>query len=231
MLIPAIDLRGGKVVQLVQGERLAYASTDIDGWAARFARCPLVHVIDLDAALGAGDNLAIVERLAGRLPCRTGGGVRTIARARRLLDAGARQVIVGSAFYREGEIDLAFAAALARAVGAARVVAAVDARGGRVAVHGWRRTLPLAPADAVRALDPYCGGFLYTHIDTEGLLQGTDLNAVLEVRRATRKPVAAAGGIATSDEVARLEALGVDAVVGLAIYTGRLHPEPPPTAR
>lgn len=226
MLIPAIDLQGGRVVQLVQGERLAYASTDVDGWADRFAGFPIVHVVDLDAALGTGDNRALVARLARRLACRVGGGVRTIARAREVLDLGARQVLVGSALFRDDRPDVEFAAALARAVGAEQVVAAVDARSGRVAVRGWTRTIPLAPADAVRALDPYCGGFLYTHIDTEGLLAGIDVAAVLEVRRATRKAVAAAGGVATEAEVARLDALGVDAVVGMAVYTGRLQVAP-----
>lgn len=226
MLIPSIDLRGGRVVQLVQGSRLAYESADVDGWADRLAPFPIVHVIDLDAALGTGDNRRLVERLAGRLACRIGGGVRSIARAQELLDLGARRVIVGSALFRGDQPDLAFADALARAVGPDRVVAAVDARGGRVATHGWTRTIALAPADAVRALDPYCGAFLYTHIETEGLMAGIDEAAVLAVRRATRKPVAAAGGIATEAEVARLDAMGMDAVVGMALYTGRLGLDP-----
>lgn len=222
MLIPSIDLRGGKVVQLVQGERPAIETDDLDGWIRRFARFPTVHVIDLDAAMGLGDNLALVRHAAAGLSSRVGGGIRTIARARAVLEAGARQVIVGSAFFRNGRPDPAFAVALARAIGLNRIVAAVDARGGQLVVHGWRTALPVAPADAVRALEPYCGGFLYTHVDTEGLMQGTDIEAVLTVRRATEKPVAAAGGITTQEEIDRLHAVGVDAVVGMAIYTGRL---------
>jgi phosphoribosylformimino-5-aminoimidazole carboxamide ribotide isomerase len=222
MLIPCIDLKNGRVVQLVQGERLALESDDLDGWTRRFARFPMVHVIDLDAALGSGDNAHIVARLASSLACRVGGGVRSIARACELVAVGARQVIVGSALFRDGRPDVEFAGRLARDVGSDRLVAAVDARGGRVVVHGWRTALPIAPADAVRALDPYCGGFLYTHVDNEGLMRGTDIDAVLAVRRATARPVAAAGGIATQEEVERLHALGVDAVVGMAIYTGRL---------
>jgi len=222
MLIPSIDLRGGKVVQLVQGERPALETDDLDGWIRRFARFPAVHVIDLDAALGSGDNFPLVRRAASALSARVGGGLRTIARARAALEAGARQVIVGSAFFRDGSPDVDFAAALAAAIGSERIVAAVDARGGRLLVHGWRTALPLAPVDAVRALEPYCGGFLYTHVDTEGLMHGTDIEAVLAVRRATEKPVAAAGGITTQEEIDRLHALGVDAVVGMAIYTGRL---------
>lgn len=223
MLIPSIDLRGGKVVQLVQGDRLALESDDLDGWIRRFARFPVVHAIDLDAAMDAGSNTALVARVASALPCCVGGGIRTVDRARDVLAAGARQVIVSSALFRDGRPDLDFAASLADAVGPERVVAAVDARGGHVVVHGWRTALPLAPEDAVRALDPYCGGFLYTHVDAEGLMGGTDFEAILSVRRATEKPVAAAGGITTWEEIDRLHALRVDAVVGMALYTGRLE--------
>jgi phosphoribosylformimino-5-aminoimidazole carboxamide ribotide isomerase len=222
MLIPSIDLRGGRVVQLVQGERLALESDDLDGWIRRFARFPIVHVIDLDAALGSGDNLALVHRAAAALAARVGGGVRTVGRAREVLAAGARQVIVGSALFRDGRPSLEAAAAFAGAIGADRIIAAVDARGGRVAVHGWQTLLPLSPEEAVRALEPYCAGFLYTHVDTEGLMQGTDLDAILAVRRATSKALAAAGGITTQAEIDRLHTLGIDAVVGMAIYTGRL---------
>ncbi len=222
MLIPSIDLQNGQVVQLVQGERLALQTRDLDAWIAKFARFPLVQVIDLDAAKGRGDNAALVARVARALPCRVGGGVRSAARAREVLASGARQVIAGSALFRDGGIDLAFAASLAEAVGRERVVAAVDGRGGRVVIHGWRTALEVTPAEAARALEPFCGGFLYTHVDTEGLMRGTDLAAVDAVRRATTRPLAAAGGITTREEIARLDAMGVDAVVGMAIYTGLL---------
>jgi phosphoribosylformimino-5-aminoimidazole carboxamide ribotide isomerase len=222
VLIPSIDLQNGQVVQLVQGERLALQTRDLDAWIAKFARFPLVQVIDLDAAKGHGDNAALVARVARALPCRVGGGVRSAARAREVLASGARQVIAGSALFRDGGIDLAFAASLAEAVGRERVVAAVDGRGGRVVIHGWRTALEVTPAEAARALEPFCGGFLYTHVDTEGLMRGTDLAAVEAVRRATTRPLAAAGGITTREEIARLDAMGVDAVVGMAIYTGLL---------
>jgi len=222
MLIPSIDLQDGRVVQLVQGERLALATDDLDGWLARFAPFPIVQVIDLDAAKGAGDNARLVERIAGCRACRVGGGVRTSARARSLVAAGARQVIVGSALFRESRPDLEFSAALAAAVGREQVVAALDSRGGRVVIHGWRTTLDLTPDEAARALEPFCGGFLYTHVDTEGLLAGTDFAAVERVRNATDLPIAAAGGITTREEIDRLAAIGVDAVVGMAVYTGVL---------
>src|SRR5580704_13933604 len=220
MLIPAIDLQDGAVVQLVQGERLAIRDDDVFRWVKRFERFPKVQVIDLDAAMGTGDNLGLVRRIAGSLPCRVGGGVRTIARAHDILAAGARQIIAGSSLFREGRPDLEFARRLADAVGADRVIAAVDSRGGQVVIHGWKTPLPLTAVDAVRALEPYCGEFLYTHVDTEGLMNGTNLEAILAVRHATTRRLTAAGGITTQQEIDDLEALGVDAVVGMAIYTG-----------
>jgi len=231
MLIPAIDLKGGAVVQLVQGERLAIRDEDVFRWVKRFERFPKVQVIDLDAAMGAGDNLAIVRQIARSLSCRVGGGVRTVERARDLLAAGAQQVIAGSSLFKDGRPDLAFAQTLAEAVGADRVIAAVDSRGGKVVIHGWKTPLPITPVEAVRALEPYCGEFLYTHVDTEGLMGGTDREAILEVRRATDRRVTAAGGITTQAEIDDLDAHGVDAVVGMAVYTGRLAVAEPDNPR
>jgi phosphoribosylformimino-5-aminoimidazole carboxamide ribotide isomerase len=222
MLIPSIDLRNGKVVQLVQGERLALEDADLDKWIQRFAAFAKLQLIDLDAAIGTGSNDTLVRYVCATRPCRVGGGIRTIERAREVLDAGATHVIVGSSLFREGEPDLTFAAALADAVGQDRVIGAIDAKDGRVAVKGWRETVPLTAADAARALEAYCSEFLYTHVDKEGLMQGTDIDAILEVRDATTRRIVAAGGITTREEVDRLDALGVDAVVGMAIYTGRM---------
>jgi len=225
MLIPSIDLQAGAVVQLVQGERLAIRDDDVFRWVRRFERFPKVQVIDLDAAMGAGDNLAIVRQIAGALRCRVGGGIRTVARARDVIAAGAAQIIAGSALFKDGAPDLDFARALADAVGRPRVIAAVDSRGGRVVIHGWKTPLPLTPVDAVRALEPYCDEFLYTHVDTEGLMSGTDVGAIRAVRDATTRRVTAAGGITTRQEIDALDALGVDAVVGMAIYTATLDPD------
>lgn len=222
MLIPAIDLQKGHVVQLIQGERLAIEAPDPEPWIARFSKFPRVQVIDLDAAKGHGDNLALVTELCARLPCRVGGGIRSVERARTALAAGAHAVIVSSALFRDGAVDLDFARTLADEVGAERVIAAVDSRGGRVVIHGWRTPLPITPVDAVRALEPYCGEFLYTHVDTEGLMQGTDMAAILAVRGATARRLTAAGGITTWDEIDQLDAAGVDAVAGMAVYTGHL---------
>jgi phosphoribosylformimino-5-aminoimidazole carboxamide ribotide isomerase len=223
MLIPSIDLMGGRIVQLEQGERLRVVSDELDGWIDRFRGFPIVQLIDLDAAKRRGANTALVATICRALPCQVGGGVGTVDRARALIDLGARRVIVGSALFRGGEPDLDQARIFASAIGDS-FIAAVDARGGRVVTHGWRANTQAAPADAARALDPFAGAFLYTHVDTEGLLAGIDMEAVMAVRAATTKPVIAAGGIRSLDEVDRLEGAGVDAVVGMAIYTGLLDP-------
>jgi phosphoribosylformimino-5-aminoimidazole carboxamide ribotide isomerase len=222
VLIPSIDLQGHRIVQLVQGEKLAIEAADPDVWIRKFAAFPRVQLIDLDAAKGQGDNAAMVAAICRRLPCRVGGGIRSIERAQWVLDAGAHAVIASSALFRNGTVDVEFAQALSGAVGAERVIAAVDSRGGHVAIHGWRTVLPITAVDAVRALEPYCSEFLYTHVDKEGLMQGTDIDAILAVRRATARRITAAGGITTWDEIDQLDAYQVDAVVGMAVYTGQL---------
>ena len=226
MLIPSIDLKDGAVVQLVQGERLAIKDPHVFRWVERFRNYAKVQVIDLDAAMGRGDNLALVRDISAALNCRVGGGIRTVERARDVLAAGAQQIIAGSALFKDGAPDLAFAKSLADAVARERVIGAVDSRGGRVVIHGWKTTLPLTAVEAVRALEPYCDEFLYTHVDTEGLMGGTSLSAIMAVRNATSRRVTAAGGITTQEEIDQLHNLGVDAVVGMAIYTGTLQLTP-----
>lgn len=227
MLIPAIDLKDGAVVQLVQGERLAIRDEDVFRWVKRFERFPKVQVIDLDAAMGKGDNLEIVRTIAGSLTCRVGGGIRSVERALDILGAGAKAVIAGSALFKDGRPDLEFARELADAIGAEQLIAAVDSKGGQVVVNGWKTALPVTAVEAVLALEPYCGEFLYTYVDAEGLMKGTNIPAILEVRRATTKRVTAAGGITTQEEIDTLHANGVDAVVGMAVYTGTLKIDTP----
>ncbi len=222
MLIPSIDLKGGRVVQLVQGERLAIESDDLDGWVARFSGFPKVQLIDLDAAMGSGTNDTLVRQVAGRLRSRVGGGIRSIKRAREVIDYGAVAVIVSSSLFRNGQPDLAFARSLADAVGPERIIAAVDSKGGRVVIRGWTEPVDVTAVEAARALEPYCGEFLYTHVDREGLMSGTDMTAVQAVAQATSRPVTAAGGITTREEIDTLDAAGIDAVVGMALYTGTL---------
>jgi phosphoribosylformimino-5-aminoimidazole carboxamide ribotide isomerase len=225
MLIPSIDLQGGRIVQLVQGEKLAIETDDVDAWVKRFTGHAKVQLIDLDAAKSDGDNAKLVAHICAALPCRVGGGIRTIERAEATLALGATKVILGSALFRDGVPDLDFARRLSDRVGPTRLIAAVDGRGGRVVVHGWRTTLALTPAEAIAALEPFFGEFLYTHVDLEGLMRGTDMDAIAALRAATSRDLTAAGGITTREEIDRLDAMGVDAVVGMALYTGRLKLE------
>jgi len=226
MLIPSIDLKGGKVVQLVQGDRVAIESSDVFRWVRRFRNFPMVQLIDLDAAMATGNNDDLVRRVSAKLACRVGGGIRSVERAKQVIDAGAKQVILSSALFKEGRPDLSFAAKVCDAVGRDQVMAAVDTRGGRLVIHGWRTTLAITPLEAIKALEPYCGGFLYTDVDHEGLMQGMDLAAVETIRAATSRRLSAAGGIATQAEVDNLDAKGIDAVVGMAIYTGTMQLDP-----
>ncbi|HEU5451450.1 MAG TPA: HisA/HisF-related TIM barrel protein [Terriglobales bacterium] len=223
MLIPSIDLMGGRIVQLVQGEKKALEFTEFDEWVQRFGQYSLVQLIDLDAAMGRGDNRALVADLVRRLPCQVGGGIRSVGLAQEVLAAGARRIIVSSALFAASGVNLAFAKSLAEAVGAERVLAAVDARGGKISVHGWSAATQVSPLHAIRELEPYCAGFLYTHIETEGLMRGIPLEVVKTLRAATSRELIVAGGIRSHEEVAALDALGVDAVVGMAIYTGAMR--------
>ncbi len=217
---------GGKVVQLQQGERLALQSDDIDGWIQKFRDFQIVQLIDLDAAMGRPANDELVRYIAARLPCQVGGGVRSIERAQELLEAGARRVILGSSLFNERGVNRGRAEAFADAIGPDALVGAIDSRGGRVVIHGWKTPLSITPEEAARALEPYVSALLYTHVDTEGMMTGLDLDAVRRVNDACRVRLIAAGGIRTREEIDELDALGIDAVVGMAIYTGAIELKP-----
>jgi phosphoribosylformimino-5-aminoimidazole carboxamide ribotide isomerase len=220
MLIPSIDLLGGRIVQLVQGEKLRLAFDDFEYWIEKFSRFPLVQLIDLDAAMRQGDNSGLVEQIAKRLPVQAGGGIHTIERARQVLDAGARRVIIGSAlFSSEGEMNAEFAAKMAESVGRERMVAGIDTKNGRIAVKGWKAQLALTPDEAIPALEPHVAAFLYTHVDTEGTMQGFPIDVAARLRALTKRQLIVAGGIRSQQEVDALDALGADAVVGMAVYT------------
>ena len=181
-----------------------------------------MQLIDLDAARGRGDNSGDRRGHLPSAPLPRRRRDPSVDRAREVLDAGAHAVIASSALFRDGVVDVDFARQLAEGVGADHVIAAVDSRGGHVAIHGWKTVLPITAVEAVRALEPFCSEFLYTHVDKEGLMQGTDMGAIMAVRHATSRRVTAAGGITTWDEIEALDAAAVDAVVGMAVYTGQL---------
>jgi phosphoribosylformimino-5-aminoimidazole carboxamide ribotide isomerase len=222
MLIPSIDLMAGKIVQLVQGQCKALEFDNFDDWVTRFSFFPMVQLIDLDAAMETGTNEPLIRNLSRRLPCQVGGGIRSLAAAQQALAAGARRVIIGSRLIRDGNIDLAFAAELATNIGPDHLVFAVDTKNGQVTVRGWKEQTTFSPEEMIHALDPYCAAFLYTNVDTEGLMQGLPLDPVKKLRAATHRQLIVAGGISSMAEVDTLHALGMDAVVGMALYSGHL---------
>jgi len=220
MLIPSIDLMGGKIVQLVQGKRKALEFDDPEDWIVRFEKYPLVQLIDLDAAIGTGNNTALAGLIASRLPCQIGGGIRTIEAAQKTLAIGARRVILGSALFTDGKLNTEFGQTVASALGPDKLVFALDAIGGRVTTHGWRKITEVTPLQMIESLDRCCEAFLYTHVDTEGSLQGFPQEVIRPLRKATSRQLIAAGGIRSQEEIDSLDAMGVDAVVGMAVYQG-----------
>jgi phosphoribosylformimino-5-aminoimidazole carboxamide ribotide isomerase len=223
MLIPSIDLMDGKIVQLVQGEKKKLEFDNFDYWIERFSKYPLVQLIDLDAARGAGDNRSLVKQIVGRLNCQVGGGIRNLEVAQELLNMGARKVIIGSALLTEGRINQEHARALADTLPKAALIFALDSREGRVAIDGWRKQTTVTAFDMIRELEPFCETFLYTHIDTEGLMGGIPMATVHAIHRATTRHLVVAGGITEQQEIDSLDALGIDAVVGMALYAGKIR--------
>ncbi len=225
MIIPCIDLMARKVVQLVQGKEKFLELPDAVAVLEKFSSYPEIQVIDLDAAMGkAENNEAIVRELCRRKPCRVGGGIRTVERAQAVVNDGASQVIVGSSAFTSQGVNDEFLRSLVAAVPRERILIAVDSLGDRVAIRGWRETLPITSAQALPQLEPYCSGFLCTYIDAEGRLQGTNLDWFRSLRAVTELPITAAGGITTDEEILALEKLGMHAALGMAIYR-KVFPE------
>jgi phosphoribosylformimino-5-aminoimidazole carboxamide ribotide isomerase len=225
VIIPCIDLMDGAVVQLVQGREKALEGDSPETMLRKFAAFPVIQVIDLDAATGRGSNESIVEWLASRARTRVGGGVRSAARARRLLDLGADKVIVGTAAFHSGGPNHEFLRELISVVPKDTVLIALDSKDGRIVVKGWRESLDVTAEQVILELGPYCGGFLCTYVDKEGMMQGTDLAWFRRLRDATDLEITAAGGVSTYEDVQALQAMNIHAALGMAIYTGRLDLE------
>jgi phosphoribosylformimino-5-aminoimidazole carboxamide ribotide isomerase len=216
VIFPCIDLMGGKVVQLVQGRDKALEGDAPLEMLRRFAAFPEIQVIDLDAAMGKGHNSALVEMLASCARCRVGGGVRTPDCARGLFERGAHRVIVGTAAFTP------VIEHIAAAVGPERLIIALDSKKGKIVVKGWQEATEFTAEQVIQRLEPFCGGFLCTYVDKEGMMQGTDLDWFRRLRAATRHEITAAGGITTIEEIRELAAMNIHAALGMAIYTGRL---------
>jgi phosphoribosylformimino-5-aminoimidazole carboxamide ribotide isomerase len=220
MLIPSIDLMGGRIVQLERGSDLKLAFDDFDYWIERFSSYPIVQLVDLDAAMGQGDNAALMTLFVKRLPCQVGGGIRTPDDAIRILDAGAHRVIFGSALFNAQGVNTTAAESISHTIGPEHFVSGIDTKAGQVAIRGWKETITLTPEEAIAALEPYCSAFLYTHVDTEGTLQGFPFERARGLRALTSRQLIVAGGIRDRSEIDTLHSIGVDAVAGMAVYTG-----------
>jgi phosphoribosylformimino-5-aminoimidazole carboxamide ribotide isomerase len=222
MIFPCIDLMDGKVVQLVQGREKALEGDSPDEMLRKFAGFPEIQVIDLDAAMGRGSNDLLVRDLASKAVTRVGGGVRDAARARALVEQGARKVIVGTSAFTKNGINSELLRDIRDAIGRERLIVAVDSKGGRIVVKGWQEATGLTAESVLGALEPFCSGFLCTYVDKEGMMQGTDLAWFQRLRNATSLELTAAGGITTYDDVRALLRMGLNAALGMAVYTGTL---------
>lgn len=222
MIIPCIDLMGGKVVQLIQGREKALEGESPEVMLEKFAAFPEIQVIDLDAAMGRGSNNDIVLKLACSAVVRVGGGVRSVERARELVEAGASKVIIGTSAFDANGVRHDFLREVSREIGKDRLLSALDSKNGHIVVKGWQEATSWRAEEVIDQLEPYSGGFLCTYVDKEGMLQGTDLDWYRRLRLATRLELTAAGGITTIEEIKALDELSIHAALGMAIYTGRL---------
>jgi len=211
VIVPSVDIRGGQAVQLVGGKTLAIEAGDPVPIAERFGRVGEVAVIDLDAALGTGDNREVIRKIVSRVPCRVGGGIRDVQTAIEWLDAGARKVILGTAATPE----------VLRQLPKDRVIAALDARDGEVVTEGWTKATGRTVEERIKELRPYVGGFLVTFVEIEGRMTGLPLDRIKGLAALSgAAKLTVAGGVRSPGDVAETDAIGVDAQVGMALYSG-----------
>lgn len=229
MLIPCIDLQDGQAVQLVHGRKRELAVKGVFGLLKKFRKYPWLHVIDLDAAMGKGQNDDLVRELCKRarkdfgMKVRVGGGIRTVARAGQVAGWGSDQIIVGSAAFQDGKANAKFLRQLSKKISQRKIIIALDTAHGQIAVHGWRKRIALKAEKVMAQLEPYCAGFLCTDVDREGTMTGANLEWFRKLRNATSHLIIAAGGIRTRREISALEKLGMDAAVGMAMYKNRIR--------
>jgi phosphoribosylformimino-5-aminoimidazole carboxamide ribonucleotide (ProFAR) isomerase len=229
VLIPCIDLQNGQAVQLVHGRKRELAVKDVFGLLEKFRNYRWLHLIDLDAAMGKRPNAKLVRELCSaarssyNLKVRVGGGIRTVARAAIVAGWGPEQIIIGSAAFRDGKLNLPLVTQLAKRLTAPRIVIALDTATGCIVTQGWRRTLNFRAEDVMAQLQPFCAAFLCTDVDREGTMTGVNMNWFCELRKATDHPIIAAGGVKTRREVSALEKIGMDAAAGMAMYKNILR--------
>lgn len=210
MIIPSIDLMGGKAVQLKQGREKVLEREDVFELAKYYSRFGDVAVIDLDSAFGNGNNNEkLIQELCKIAPCRVGGGIRTVEKAKRLIANGAKKIIIGTAASED------FLSQLPKD----RVIVAIDSKNGKITTEGWTKELDKTPLDYIQHFDHLCSGYLYTVVEREGMMQGCDVSSIEEIRKATKKEFVAAGGISTIEEIVKLNHINVSTQLGMCIYT------------
>ncbi len=215
MIIPSIDLMDGKAVQLRQGTEKVLERTDVVELAKYYGRFGEIAVIDLDAAKGTGNNEQLISQICKVASCRVGGGIRDVEKAKRMLALGAKKIIIGTAANEE------FLSKLPKD----RVLVAIDAKNGHIATNGWAKTIDATPMDFVKRFNNYCSGFLYTIVEKEGMMGGTDMAAIKEIRNSTSKELVAAGGISDIEEIVELQKNNISTQLGMCIYTGKVELE------
>jgi len=222
MIIPSIDLMDGKAVQLVQGREKRLEVENPLQLARDFGRFGEIAVVDLDRALGRGDNDRLVREICRVAECRVGGGVRSAEKAREWVSHGAVRVVVSTAAFEGDDLNVGFLEELREAVGRPKVVVALDAVGGEVVTEGWTRRTGRRVLDILPKLEEYAGEILFTCVEREGRMEGPDLETVRQIRGATTLPLTAAGGIRDVADVRQLVEMGVASQIGMALYTGSL---------
>jgi phosphoribosyl-ATP pyrophosphohydrolase/phosphoribosyl-AMP cyclohydrolase len=222
MIIPSIDIMDGRAVQLRQGRDKVLDGPPPLELASKFGVFGEIAVIDLDAALGRGGNRDLLAALCRRADCRVGGGIRTVEDAREIVSMGAARIIVGTRAFDKDALDRAFLDELAAAVGRGRITIAVDALDGEIVTRGWKHRTGLRLLDKVEEIEAYAGGLLFTCVEKEGCLQGTDMDLIGKLRQRVRGRLTVAGGVTSMDEIRALAGLGVDVQLGMALYTGRI---------
>lgn len=210
MIVPSIDLMDGKAVQLKQGKEKVLEREDVEALAKEFGKYGEIAVIDLDAAMGKGDNEELIQKICKIAKCRVGGGIRTREKAKKMLALGAKKIIIGTAASEE------FLSKLPKD----KVMLAIDAKNGKISQKGWTEEIDQTPADFVKRFDNLCSGYLYTIVENEGMMQGTKIDEIKEIRELTKHELVAAGGISTVEEIVALEKMNVSSQLGMSIYTG-----------
>jgi phosphoribosylformimino-5-aminoimidazole carboxamide ribotide isomerase len=222
-MIPCIDLMNGKVVQLVQGKNKAL-ELELDKVIGNFNGYEKIQVIDLDAAMDKCNNYDLIKKISEKFNIRVGGGIRTIEKAKEILELGAEKLIIGSSVFKDNEIDYYFLTKLNKKISKSKIIIAIDSFKGNVMIKGWKENTNISIKGIIKKLEPYCSEFLATYIDKEGMMQGTNLDFFKQLNSLTNNKLTAAGGITTLEEVKTLEELNINSAVGMAFYIGELKP-------